>query len=1060
MRKKLSILTGMLLLCFQLAIAQTVDVSGKVTDENGNPVANASVTERGTNNGTTTDAGGIFKFNVKRNATLEISSIGFETLRLSAGNGGTVNVKMSNANSVLTEVVVTASGIKREKKALGYAVATVDKKQLELRPDGDAIRLLQGKAPGVNILNTSGISGSGTNIQIRGVSSLTGSSSPLFIVDGVPFDGSTNSQQGFTQGNQTGSRFFDLDPNNIESISVLKGLSATTLYGSLGRNGVVLVTTKNGAVQRNAKKKTEITVNQSLFVNQVANLPEYQNTYGGGFHRSIGFGFFSNWGSVPFTSPALQLKHPYDRPALNGVFPEFKGQLTGYQAYPNNVKDFFRNGLISNTGINISGGGAGAAFNASYSHLNDEGFTPGNSVVRNNFGIGGNIKLTNKFTLNGSLNYVVSDFRTPPTASSFGSGADDGVSVFGDLIYTPRSADLSGWPFQNPATGASVYYRGGDDITNPRWTAKNSRVEQITNRAFGSLQLRYDLLQNLSITYKIGFDSYNEQQNYKHNKGAAELPLGFYRTVSGNRIIWDNTVVASYNKTLTDDWAINVDLGANSYRNNYKQFGLFSSQQLVFDLFDHSNFIVQNKTNEGGGDMDFKEEQLLLGGFLFTTISYKNFFYFNVGGRNDWSSKFENENRTKFYPNVSGSFIPTSAFESLKSNKIINYLKLRAGYSTSASFGDAYQTRATLGIQTNRFVTQGATIINSNTLGGRRPNPDLKPELSKEIEVGLESRLINNRVNVDLTLYRRRNPDQILDRSLDPASGFTVQSINAATVENKGIELGLGYTIIRNSNLTWDINTVFTLNRNRAYDFPEGIENLILAGYTGLGIYAFPDKPVGQIYGSKAKRDPSKGNQLVVDGDGNYIEESALGIIGDVNPDFQVSGITSLSYKGFNFRMQWDYSRGGDMYAVTPLILLSRGLTKDTEFDRDLPYILPGVKQDGTTNDIQITATGAFFRNKLQGPDEFAVWDATVIRLREVSLSYALPESVLRKTPLGGISLTISGQNLWYNAPNFPQYSNFDPETTTLGVSGVSRGFELLTGPSSRRMGASLRITF
>jgi len=632
MRKKLSILTGMLLLCFQLAIAQTVDVSGKVTDENGNAVVNASVTERGTQNGTTTDANGIFKFSVRRNASLEISSIGFETVRISAAGGGTVNVKLANANSNLTEVVVTASGIRREKKALGYAVATVDKKQLELRPDGDAIRLLQGKAPGVNILNTSGISGSGTNIQIRGVSTLTGSSSPLFIVDGVPFDGSTNSQQGFTQGNQTGSRFFDLDPNNIESISVLKGLSATTLYGSLGRNGVVLVTTKNGAVQRSAKKKTEITVNQSLFVNQVANLPEYQNTYGGGFHRSIGFGFFSNWGSVPFTSPALQLKHPYDRPLLNGVFPEFKGQTTGYQAHPNNVKDFFRNGLISNTGINISGGGAGAAFNASYSRLNDEGFTPGNSVVRNNFGIGGNIKLTNKFTLNGSLNYVVSDFKTPPTASSFGSGADNGVSVFGDLIYTPRNIDLAGLPFQNPATGASVYYRGGDDITNPRWTAANSRVEQITNRAFGSLQLRYELLQNLSITYKIGFDSYNEQQNYKHNKGAAEFPLGFYRAVSGNRIIWDNTVVASYNKTLNDDWGLNVDLGANSYRNNYKQFGLFSSQQLVFDLFDHSNFIVQNKTNEGGGDMDFKEEQLLLGGFLFTTVSYKNFFYFNVGG--------------------------------------------------------------------------------------------------------------------------------------------------------------------------------------------------------------------------------------------------------------------------------------------------------------------------------------------------------------------------------------------------------------------------------------------
>ena len=564
----------------------------------------------------------------------------------------------------------------------------------------------------------------------------------------------------------------------------------------------------------------------------------------------------------------------------------------------------------------------------------------------------------------------------------------------------------------------------------------------------------------MSLTYKVGFDNYGEQQNYKHNKGAAEFPLGFYRTVDGNRTIWDHTIVASYNTDISENITFNVDAGANSYRNNYSQRGQFSSQQLVFDLFDHTNFIAQGKTNEGGGDMDFKSEQLLLGAYVFTTFGYKDYLFVNVGGRNDWSSKFENENRKKFYPNVSGSFVVSSAVEALKSSKIINYLKLRAGYSTSASFGDAYQTRAILGVQTNRFVTQGGSIINSNTLGGRRANPDLKPELSKEIEVGLEGKFINSRLSVDLSLYRRRNPDQILDRDLDPASGFTVQSINAATVENKGIELGLGYTIIKKKNFSWDINGNFTLNRNRSYDFPVGVQNLVLAGYTNLGIFAFPDKPVGQIYGTKVKRDPAKGNQFVVDGDGNYIEDPTLTIIGDVNPDFQLTGMTSLAYKGFSFRMQWDYSKGGDMFAMTPLILLSRGLTKDTDFDRDLPYILPGVKQDGTPNDIQITATGAFFRNKLQGPDEFGVWDATVIRLREMSLSYALPESVLRKTPFGGISFTLSGQNLWYSAPNFPKYSNFDPETTSLGVSGVSRGFELLTGPSSRRMGASLRVTF
>ncbi len=608
MRKKLSILTGMLLLCFQLAIAQTVDVSGKVTDENGNPVANASVTERGTKNGTTTDASGVFKFSVRRNATLEISSIGFETLRISAASGGTVNVKLSAANTSLTEVVVTASGIRREKKALGYAVATVDKKQLELRPEGDPMRLLQGKAPGVNILNSSGISGSGTNITIRGVSTLTGSSQPLFVVDGVPFDGSTNSQGSFLFGNQTGSRFFDLDPNNIESISVLKGLSATTLYGSLGRNGVVLITTKNGGVRRD-RKKTEITVNQSVFTNVVANLPEYTEKYGNGFNNAIG-NFFSNWASIPFTDPPMKLPHPYDRPALNGSFPELKGAKYEFKPY-HGVKNFFQTGIVSNTSVNVSGGGPGAAFNANYSNLNDKGFTPGNTVTRNSFGVGGNVKLTNKFTLNASANFVTSDFKTPPTASSTGSGADNGVSVFGDLIYTPTSVDLMGWPYQNPADGSSVYYRNGNDITNPRWTVANSRVQQITNRAYGNVQLRYDLMNNIAFTYKIGFDNYSEQHIHKHNKGGQELPLGFYRTVSANRAIWDHSLIGNYNTKINDDITIGVDAGVNAYTNKYKQFGQYSSQQLVFDLFDHSNFIQQSKTGESGADLDFIEDQML-----------------------------------------------------------------------------------------------------------------------------------------------------------------------------------------------------------------------------------------------------------------------------------------------------------------------------------------------------------------------------------------------------------------------------------------------------------------
>jgi TonB-dependent SusC/RagA subfamily outer membrane receptor len=315
MRKKLSLLTGMLVLCVQLALAQTVEVSGKVTDDKGNALANASVIERGTSNGTTTNASGEFKITVKRNATLEITSVGYDRQFLPVKGGGSFNIQMVSANQSLAEVVVTASGIRREKKALGYAVASVNKKDLELRPDGDVVRVLNGKAPGVDIMGASGMSGSGTRIIIRGVNTITGNATPLFVVDGVPFDASTNAQASFVYGNQTSSRFLDLDPNNIESIDVLKGLSATTRYGELGRNGVVLITTKSGAGKR-TNKKMEVSLSQSLFVNEVANLPEYTQQYGNGFDMDLGLAFFSNWGAR-FTDPPAKVPHPYSRAALN-----------------------------------------------------------------------------------------------------------------------------------------------------------------------------------------------------------------------------------------------------------------------------------------------------------------------------------------------------------------------------------------------------------------------------------------------------------------------------------------------------------------------------------------------------------------------------------------------------------------------------------------------------------------------------------------------------------------------------------------------------------------------
>jgi TonB-linked SusC/RagA family outer membrane protein len=1076
MRKLLIIAVCCLLCIAQTAWAQTVEVSGKVSDSKDAPIVGATVQEKGSRSATVTDANGLFKISVKRGATLVVTYVGFVRQEIAVGASTTINIVMKEGDQALSEVVVTALGIRREKKALGYAVATVDKKALELRPDGDVVRLLNGKAPGVDIGNTSGISGSGTNIIIRGVGTISGSANPLFIVDGVPFDASTNSQNSFVYGNTTSSRFLDLDPNNIENISVLKGLSATTLYGELGRNGVVLITTKNSST-RKTNKKMEVSVTQSFFLNKVANLPEYQDSYGGGFDQSLGLAFFSNWGAK-FTNPAATVAHPYDRAALRTAFPEFVGAQYEFKPY-NSVPRFFRTGKISTTSLNVSAGGPGASFNANYSYMNDEGFTPGNTVFKNTFGMGGSVKLTNNFTFSGTANYTITDFRSPPTSTSFGSNPSVS-SVFGNLIYTPRAVDLIGLPWENPLDHSSVYYRASNDIQHPIWTVNNSFTGQKVNRIFGNMSVKYDILKNLGITYRVGFDNYTDFNYFSQNKGGtvggSNYVLGMHRTVNGRNTIWDHTVLVNYNADLSTDWRLNVDGGVNSQERIYQQDGQRSTQQLVYGLFDHDNFIVHDNFSEEGNPIDFKSQFISIGVFAQGTLGYKEFLYVNLGGRNSWTSNLEKNNRSLFYPNVTLSFLPTTAFESLKNSRAINYLKLRAGYSTSANFGSPYNTRPVLNISTNVFVDRVGTVLNSNSISNRLPNPDLKPELLKEIEAGIEGKFFNNRLSVDLTFYNRGSDDQILDRQLDPSTGYTVTSINAGSIRNKGIELGLGYTVIRNRDWNWQLDANFTLNRNKVSNLPDEIKQIVIDGFSNEGLFAMNGQPLGVIQSSYTQKiDPKTGQPItdangkviplagvrLVNGNGDYVSSPEIGIIGDPNADFKLAGISTLGYKGFSFRMQWDYTHGGDILAYTPGTLVGRGLTKDTDFDRLLPWILPGVKADGTPNDVQISTSQAYFNNLsgFFGMQDLITYDATVIRLREASLSYSLPASVLSKTPFGSISLTISGQNLWYNAPNFPKYTNFDPETSSLGVSNV-RGLEYLSGPTSRRFGASLRVTF
>ncbi|MEO5593058.1 MAG: SusC/RagA family TonB-linked outer membrane protein, partial [Chitinophagaceae bacterium] len=1010
MRKLLSCLVGLALFCHP-ASSQTVEVSGKVSDDKGTPIAGASIQEKSSKKGTTSDANGLFKMTSKPGATLIISSIGYDKQQVSAGS--TLTIVMASSNTALSEVVVTALGVKREKKALGYAVSTVGKKDLELRPEADLGRILSGKAPGLNVLATSGLSGSGTNINIRGISTITGTSDPLFVVDGVPFNSGTNSNSDFTYGTQTSSRFLDLDPNNIESVNILKGLSAVTLYGEQGRNGVILVSTKNGSTIT-AKKKTEITVSQSLFATK-AILPEYNTSYGGGFDLSLGLLFFSNWGAK-FTNPPVLLTHPYDKAALNADFPEYKGLPYEYK-FHNSVPNFFRTGTTSTTAVNLGGSAGAVNYNMNYSHTDEKGYLPGNSLIKNNFGVGGTAKLSNRFTISGTMNYVGTNVKSPPTSNSYGNNPVN-TSVFGNVLYTPTAVDLMGLPYEKPSDHSQVYYRNDNGIQNPRWTLYNAFTVDKVNRVYGQLSTKYDIAKGLNLTYRVGYDNYSEYQEYSQNKGGVATPTGILRGSTGINTIWDHTLLLSFNHSLGGNFSINADAGVNRRQDLYEQTGTTSTQQLVYGLMNHGNFINHTTTSENGKALNYKEELLVLGAFATGTLAYKDYTFLTLGGRNSWKSTVEDKNRSIFYPNAALSFIPTSAIPALQNNKNINYLKLRVGYSTSANFPPPYQTRTSLFISSRNFVSASGTAINVNSIPNLLPNSNLKPELLKETEAGIEGKFFGNKVSLDLTLYKRIASDQILRRDLDPSTGFTAQRINAGTVTNKGIEIQLGVTVFENKDWKWALDGLYTLNKSLVSDIPSDLAQVNTAGYSNEGTFAKNGYPLGVIMANYFQRDPKSGQRLVGT-DGNYINSNDIGVIGDPNPLYKMTGISNLSYKGISFRMQWDYTMGGDMFSGTAGALLGRGVTKDTEFDRAASYILPGVLENGQPNNIQISSSQAYYGNSITNgaADESAIFDATCIRLREASLSYSIPTGLLSKTPFGSISISLSGTNLWYYAP-------------------------------------------
>jgi len=1027
------ILTLLLALIVQVSFAQEKTVSGTVSDESGS-LLGVSILIKGTTTGSETDFDGNYSIRAKSGDVLVYSYLGYKTVEKTVGISNTINVTLEEDANVLEEIVIVGQGIRREQKALGYSVATVKSDVLEQKPEADVAKLLTGKVAGVQVNTGGGFLGTATNVIIRSKNSISGNNQPLYIIDGAPI---------------SGDRSYDIDPNNIASTTVLKGLAASTLYGQDGRNGVIIINTKTGSGKA-ANKKFEVDVSFTTGFLEVSNLPDYQNTYGQGSDNGINTTFFGNWGAK-FDNQ--EVPHHLNIPGLAASFPEYQGATDIYRAIPNNVSDFFSTGALQTVSVIARKSFDKGNFSVSFGNTEQTGYLEENTFNRYNIAIGGSMELANNLTFSSNIQYTKNDNNRPSR------------NFFQLVTWIPRNLDIHNLPFQDPNNGSSVYYR--TTISNPRWTRANTGFQEDTDRAFITLGVDYKINDNLDLKYLYSLDNVSTLNTDYQNKDVNQQDLGFFQTFT--RTARTTTHRISLNSGASDlgnNFSYSYVLGSEIKNLQSNFVGVTSTDQVVFDFLNHGNFrnasAIDSRNNINN----------TIGAYGSLNVNYKKDLYLTLSARNDWGSTVEKDNRSILYPSVSLSYIPTETFDWLKGDKN-NFLKMRAGFGTSANFPSAYLTQLELEATANAFLNPfSGGITSTNSLSSFLPNPDIKPELLKEFEVGIEGRLWNNFLDFDISAYSKIVEDQILFSSRAASTGTTQTVINAGRVDTDGVEARVSLNLFRSNEeggFNWTMDNNFTAYETTVVDLP--VEQVNIS--SGIN-FAIEGESYGVFRGSFAARDDN-GNLLINPSTGKIISSDDLGLedklIGDPNEDWSYSNINSFSYKNFTLSAQWEYIHGGDIYSVTASNLLRRGVSTDTETNREGSYIIPGVLADPNTGDvlkdangqsinntIQIGANDLYFIN-LQDVDENLVYDASTVRLRDVSLSYKMSKKSLEKTPFGSLTFTASGNNLWYKAYNIPAGLNLDPEVISSGQ-GNGRGLDFQNDPSYKTYSFSVKATF
>ena len=1040
--KKILLLTFMFVFLYASfqALAQERTVSGKVTsEEDGETLPGVNVVVKGTTLGTVTDFEGNYTLTVPSDATAIIFSfIGLTSQEIRIGSRTVIDVQMAPDVTQLTEVVVTAVGIERQKKSLGYATQDIDTEELTRASNPNVLTSLSGKVAGVQITGTSGAPGSSSRIVIRGATSFTGNNQPLFVIDGIPIDNSQIADQDRRSGADFGNSINDINPDDVASVNVLKGPAAAALYGSRAANGAIIITTKSGKGAAKRGRKAEVTVNSSITFEEILKIPDFQTTYSGGNAGTYARRSFNAWGErIQGQTVLNELQNFPDQP--DSV------PLRAFNAY----EDFYETGRTITNNISISGGNETSHYRLSVSDLDQEGIAPNTDFSRNTFTARGGTKISNNITSDFSVTYTRSGSDNIPLQGQ-------NRSFVRQFLWNPPNVDWTVFrDYINPDGTSNNYTTFWE---NPYWTLNQNTISTQRNRINGFVSVGYQPLEWLNVTARAGTDFYDDVREVRTAINTQGTPqAAYFRAENFIRELTTDLIV-TINKEINQDFSVNAIFGHNIRQRDTRSLTGNAVGLVIPNFYNFSN--AQSTTTT----VDLNTQRRLWGIYGSVSLSYRDFAFIEFTGRNDKSSTLPEDENSFFYPSITGSLVLTEAFPSLQNN-ILSFAKLRANWAEVGNDAPVYQLQSVF-VQGGAFNSLFPNLIfpfNNQpgfSVGNRIGNDQLSPEFTRSWEVGAELSFLEDRLTLDFSYYSQRSEDQIFNVNISPATGFTSQTLNAGNIENTGIELQLkGSPVYLQNGFKWTVGLNFAKVNSEVKGLFEDLESLAVppAGFTSTQIQARPGFAYPVIVGRKFDRAPD--GRLIIDPrDGRPILGTELEVVGEPQPDWIGGVLNTFEYKGINLSVLVDIRKGGEVYSLTEAHLRNNGISEETLFGRE-GLVVDGVIDNGdgtfTENTIPISAETFWQDGGLFANAERGLFDASFIKLREVSLTYSLPQSLISKTPFGNVQIGAVGRNLLIDTKT----PNIDPEVNLFGNTNA-QGYEYAQQPSTRSYGFNLRFTF